>query len=132
MISVRCGDDPPYPGTAALEPVEVNNAPTDLKRADRRVIFVLHHDIYAGARLKQRPSILRSWRYAGAHHRNDALKLGEGKHHATRRRLICGSLISPPSRPVAASQACKEPISWSKKASARRGRHLAGGLSSFS
>ena len=58
------------------------------------MIFVLHHDVYADARLKQRPSILRGWRYAGAHKRNGALKVRKGKQGSR----ICGNRTSRPTR----------------------------------
>jgi hypothetical protein len=47
------------------------------------MIFVLNDDVYADMRLKQRPSILRGGRHAGAHKRNDALNItllgGDGR-----------------------------------------------------
>src|ERR1700733_7861537 len=79
MISARCGDDSLHLRPSALQPIEVDEAPADLEGAERRMIFVLNDDVYADSRLKQRPSLLRGPRPAGAHKRNDALKLSEAK-----------------------------------------------------
>ena len=71
------------------------------------MIFVFYNDVYACARLKQGPSILRGRRYAGAHKRNDALKLGEGKQGITRLRhpflqrqryVYCKTIAAGPAR----------------------------------
>ena len=94
MISARCGDDSLHLRPSALQPIEVDEAPADLEGADWGVIFVLDHDLYACARLKQRPSLLRGRRYAGAYKRKDALKLGEAKQGIAQRGNRCGHLLT--------------------------------------
>src|SRR6201997_5949086 len=78
VVATRCGNYALDLRTFALKPLKINKTAPYFESADRRVVFVLDHDLHAGLCLKQWPSILWRRRGAGANQRDNLFHRLEG------------------------------------------------------
>ena len=78
VIASRRRDHPGNPRLRPAQSIQIDDAPTHLEGARRRVIFVLHPDVAAQAARELRPGVLRSGRHDAIDERRGTFQFLQG------------------------------------------------------